>query len=149
MAEAAAAVFHFFVPESQSYQRKSAIPGSFFLVIGQFQFCFIESFDVFPDHPFLSCFMHQHRLMRLVIDHKMLHWKTVCKMLPDQRQNLCLRCDHRKQNPLFQLPESQKFTTVPCLLPVFLAIRKMRKMVGCSSAWMSFFPVCSASTIIL
>ena len=63
--------------------------------------------------------MHQHRLMRLVIDHKMLHWKTVCKMLPDQRQNLCLRCDHRKQNPLFQLPESQKFTTVPCLPPGF------------------------------
>ena len=91
----------------------------FFLVIGQFQFCFIESFDVFPDYPFLSCFMHQHRLMRLVIDHKMLHWKTVCKMLPDQRQNLCLRCDHRKQNPLFQLPESQKFTTVPCLPPGF------------------------------
>jgi hypothetical protein len=63
--------------------------------------------------------MHQHRLMRLVIDHKIFHWKTVCKMLPDQRQNLCLRCDHRKQNLLFQLPESQKFTTVPCLPPGF------------------------------
>ena len=151
MAEAAAAIFHFSFLNRNRIKENLPSPAHFFLVIGQFQFCFIESFDVFPDYPFLSCFMHQHRLMRLVIDHKMLHWKTVCKMLPDQTPEPVPAVRSQKTESPFQLPESQKFTTVPCLPPGFSRHpenAKNGRMLQCMDELFPGYAV-SASTIIL